>query len=350
MTVFAKTLAASHTRDDVRAAVAEFVPRIVGAESAELAEYVEELGEHWPTDGEVRQVVQAPDNGPAGLLIVRWRATVAVATTQLAVITTLSNLVGQTVERTSRAQLEHDIILQLQRDLLSPPVDVSGLDVEVSYLPAMSVVGLGGDFYDVIVTDQGHVFVVIGDITGHGSRAVVAMSELKSAVQHLLRSGASIDVVCSQADVLLAQRSMLATVQICEVDLAAGVMRYVNAGHPYPILRQADGDTLALRSGHRRLLGLSGDVRTEVAVTEFSDGDVLLLYTDGLIERRDQPIDEAIAGLVRVVADTSVGSMHTFVADLQARLLDAVERPDDDVAIVAIRRTTASEPATGTGF
>ena len=79
MTVFAQTLAASHTRDDVRAAVAEFVPRIVGAESAELAEYVDAPGEHWPTEVRVRQVVQAPDNGPAGLLIVRcgrstWRS------------------------------------------------------------------------------------------------------------------------------------------------------------------------------------------------------------------------------------------------------------------------------------
>ncbi len=261
MTVFAQTLAASHTLDDVRAAVTEFVPRIVGAESAELAEYVDALDQHWPTDGEVRQVVQAPDNGPAGLLIVRWRPNVAVATTQLAVITTLANLVGQTVERTSRAQLEHDIILQLQRDLLPPPVDVIGLDVEVAYLPAMSVVGLGGDFYDVISVDDGHVFVVIGDITGHGSRAVVAMSELKSAVQQLLRSGTPIDVVCSHADVLLAQRGMLATVQICEIDLAAGIVRYVNAGHPYPILRRADGDTHALRSGHRRLLGLTGEVQ-----------------------------------------------------------------------------------------
>jgi len=181
--------------------------------------------------------------------------------------------------------------------------------------------------------------VVIGDITGHGSRAVAAMSELKSAVQHLLRSGASIDFVCSQADVLLAQRNMLATVQICEVDLEAGILRYVNGGHPYPILRKADSATVSLQGGHRRLLGLSGEVQTEVASCAFSTGDVLLLYTDGLIERRDQPIDDAIAGLVRVVADADITSMEAFVEHLQTRLLNATERPDDDVAIVAIRNS-----------
>ncbi len=280
----------------------------------------------------------APDRQPAGELVVRWRHPGPVATTQLAVITTLANLIGQTVDRTARAQLEHDIILQLQRDLLPPPVAINGLDVEVSYLPAMSLVGLGGDFYDVIASDEGRVFVVIGDITGHGSRAVAAMSELKSAMQHLLRSGASIDLVCSQADVLLAQRNMLATVQICEFDLDLDIVRYVNAGHPYPILRRASGETVSLQAGHRRLLGLTGDVHTDVASSVFSEGDTLLLYTDGLIERRDEPIDVAIAGLVRMVADSKMESMPALVAHLQTRLLDSVERTDDDVAIVAIRR------------
>jgi serine phosphatase RsbU (regulator of sigma subunit) len=339
MTVFARSLAASHTSEDVRSAVAEFVPRIVGAESAVFAEDTLEPHDQWPTDGEVRQIVLAPDRQPAGVLVVRWRRPGAVATTQLAVITTLANLIGQTVDRTARAQLEHDIILQLQRDLLPPPVAIDGLDVEVSYLPAMSLVGLGGDFYDVIASEEGRVFVVIGDITGHGSRAVAAMSELKSAMQHLLRSGASIDLVCAQADVLLAERHMLATVQICEFDLELEVVRYVNAGHPYPILRRASGETVSLQAGHRRLLGLSGEVHTVVASSPFSEGDALLLYTDGLIERRDQPIDVAIAGLVRLVADSKVDSMPAFVAHLQARLLDAAERTDDDVAIVAIRNS-----------
>jgi serine phosphatase RsbU (regulator of sigma subunit) len=143
--------------------------------------------------------------------------------------------------------------------------------------------------------------------------------------------------VCSQADVLLAQRNMLATVQICEFDLELEVLRYVNAGHPYPILRRAGGETFSLQAGHRRLLGLSGEVHTDVASCAFGEGDALLLYTDGLIERRDQPIDVAIAGLVRLVADSKSESMAALVAHLQARLLDSVERPDDDVAIVAIR-------------
>jgi serine phosphatase RsbU (regulator of sigma subunit) len=274
-----------------------------------------------------------------GLLTLQWRQNAAVGTTQHVVSMTLADLIGQTLGRTALSQQEHDVIVQLQRDLLPPPVAVGGLDVAVGYQPAMSVVGLGGDFYDLIVSDAGRVFAVIGDISGHGSRAVAVMSELKSVVQHLLRSGASIGTVCAQADLLLVRRDMLATAQICEIDLDQHVLRYVNAGHPYPILRQVDGTTTTLRSGHRPLLGLAegGDILNDVASTPFSEGDVLLLYTDGLIERRDQPIDDAIDQLVHLVRDEHIATMDVLVSRLQERLLRPDERSDDDVALLAVR-------------
>lgn len=344
LSVFAQSLAAADTSDDVRAAVREMVPGVLGAESADLVVDVDGEGDRGAANGVVRHVILDSDAGPVAVLEVRWRRADAIGTTQHAVIITLTDLIEQTLERTARAQQEHDVIVQLQRHLLSTPAAIGGLDVAVSYQPAMSVVGLGGDFYDLIVSDQGRVFAVIGDIAGHGSRAVAAMSELKSVVQHLLRSGTSIEVVCAQADLLLARRDTLATAQICEIDLDQQVVRYVNAGHPYPIVKRANGEAILLRSGHRRLLGLVGDVRTEVASTPFAVGDVLLLYTDGLIERRNEPIDEAIDKLARTVADAETVTMQLFVSDLEAHLVNSGERSDDDIAVLAVRRSDSSPP------
>lgn len=344
LSVFAQSLAAAHTSDDVRAAVRELVPGVLGAASADLVVDVDGEGDRGAANGVVRHVILDSDADPVGVLEVRWRRADAIGTTQHAVIITLADLIEQTLKRTARAQQEHDVIVQLQRDLLSTPAAIGGLDVAVSYQPALSVVGLGGDFYDLIVSDQGRVFAVIGDIAGHGSRAVAAMSELKSVVQHLLRSGASIEVVCAHADLLLARRDMLATAQICEIDLDQQVVRYVNAGHPYPIVKRADGEVILLRSGHRRLLGLVGDVRTEVASTPFAVGDVLLLYTDGLIERRSEPIDDAIDALARTVADAETVTMQLFVSDLEAHLVNSGERSDDDIAVLAVRRSDSSPP------
>lgn len=350
---FARALAAAHGSADVRAAVTKFVPDIVGARSADIDLDLDPDGDrdrdldpdpdvdldHPDAHPAIRRIILDGSNEQVAMLRVTWRPHEPVGVVQHAVLITLTDLIGQTLSRTARSQREHDVVVQLQRDLLSPPVEISRLEVAVGYQPALGVVGLGGDFYDLVVSDAGRVFAVIGDITGHGSRAVAAMSELKSVMQHLLRSGASIELVCAQADLLLLRRDMYATMQICEIDVDDHTLRYVNAGHPYPVIRRADGATTTLRSGHRPLLGLpeSGTIVNEVASTPFGDGDVLLLYTDGLIERRDQPIDEAIDGLVDLVRELGAGTIAGLVGELQERLHPLGERSDDDVALLALR-------------
>jgi serine phosphatase RsbU (regulator of sigma subunit) len=166
----------------------------------------------------------------------------------------------------------------------------------------------------------------------------------------MLESGASIREVCAHADMLLMRRDMFATVQVCEIDLEHRTLRYVNAGHPYPILRRADGRVSVLRSGHRSLLGLKHADGSDdaVASTPFHEGDILVLYTDGLIERRDRTIDESIDELAQLVADQPRSTAGDLVSQLRARLIRPENRADDDVALLVLRRVD-DHPTTITG-
>jgi serine phosphatase RsbU (regulator of sigma subunit) len=214
----------------------------------------------------------------------------------------------------------------------------------------------------VIVSDTERVYLVIGDVTGHGSEAVAAMAELKSVVQHLLRSDAPIDAVCEQADLILVRRGILATAQIVEVDRTARRLRYINAGHPPPVLLHAGSADLLL-GGHRPLLGLEpapstisssasssvvSSASTAPADAPFEDGDVLVLYTDGLVERRRRDLDAAIEHLRHTVSSANGDSMDELVARLLlANRVTASHRADDDVAIIAVR--AGGSPGTDAG-
>jgi serine phosphatase RsbU (regulator of sigma subunit) len=353
LSAFARLLAAAPTTDDVAAAVADFVPLILGAQSAELVLGVDATPHENTTSGTVLDhAVLGADAEPAGVLSVRWRRDAVVGATQHSVLVTLADLVGQTLGRTMRSQQQLDVILQLQSELLAEPPVIPGLDVAVGYQPALSVVGLGGDFFDVVVSERGLVFAVIGDITGHGPRAVAVMSELKSVIHQLLRSETDLVEVIAQADQLLDRRDVLATAQVLEFDLSAGTIRYVNAGHPYPVLRRADGSVSLLRDGHRALLGLTDHttIATTPSVTTFDEGDVILLYTDGLIERRGSDLATAIESLAARLTGVDDRSMADLVRRLEHELAHPDARVDDDIALLALRRVPSLDrdgPSTG---
>jgi serine phosphatase RsbU (regulator of sigma subunit) len=339
LSTFARVLAAAPTTEDVRAAVTDHVPPILGAQSAELA-----LGGRTPEQDSragtvVDRSLHGPDSERIGVLRVRWGRSGVIGSAEHAFLLTLADLVEQTLGRTMRSQQQLDVISQLQVELLAEPPVIEGLDIAVEYQPALSSVGLGGDFYDVVVSDSGLVFAVIGDITGHGPRAVAVMSELKSVIHQLLQSDTALTDVIAQADRLLERREVLATAQVFEFDLRTQTVRYVNAGHPYPVVRRADGSVRLLRDGHRALLGLADHdaIATDPASLSFGEGDMLLLYTDGLIERRDQSLAAGIDHLAERVGAVDDGSMAELVRRLETELAHHVAHVDDDIALLAVR-------------
>jgi serine phosphatase RsbU (regulator of sigma subunit) len=336
----ARGLAGSHDPGDVQVAVRTHAAAILGAQTAELV--LGPTADHEVSAAALERTIGDRSGVPIARLVLRWRRPMLLGAAQSAVFDTMVEIIGQTLERTALTEQEHQVIVQLQRDLLRPPPALRALDVAVRYQPAMSVLGLGGDFYDVIAGDDEVVFVVIGDVTGHGSEAVAAMAELKAVTQSLLRGGRGLETVCEEADLLLARRGMYATVQIAELDSQRRTMRLVNAGHPYPVLRRAGGEVELLTGGHRPLLGLGGasSSPTPAAMGPFEPGDALLLYTDGLIERRSQSIDTGMQVLVDLL--TEHGG-HGTSADLVDQVVTASQAPgngdrtDDDMALLVVR-------------
>jgi GAF domain-containing protein len=269
---------------------------------------------------------------------------------------------------------QRDLSEGLQRSLLTPPPAPDHLHVVVRYEPAAKAAQVGGDWYDSFLQGSGATNVVIGDVVGHDTVAAAAMGQIRG----LLR-GIAVTTGAGPAEVLQRLDEAMATLQIETIataivarleqtpdELEAGVtrLRWSNAGHPPPLVvvhpeapetpetvgepprvDPRDVEVTALWPDEADLmLGLvpSGD-RTEAVLT-LTRGSTVLLYTDGLVERRGELIDRGVDRLRAVVAElTAEGRDLEEVCDeLVRRMLP--ERPEDDVAIVAVRLHPQDRP------
>lgn len=303
--------------------------------------HLEELLGHMSIVAGAHVPVHDARGTPIGVLSIAWTQPMVFNGTVRAVLATISDAVGQTLTRAALYDQEHELIVELQSALLAPVPEVNGLEIAVRYEPAVSVVGIGGDWYDAVVTASGRFLAVIGDVTGHGAEAVAIMAQVQAVMAHLLRIDTPADYVLAHASTMLANVGTYATAQIVEVDVATGTLSYVNAGHPYPVLRRANGDVETLTGGRRPLLGIDFAI-VPAARCSFLPGDELLLYTDGLIERRQHSISDHIERLVAVVATDAktlpIGAaLDRLVTAARATSADNGAPIDDDLAAVLIR-------------
>lgn len=230
----------------------------------------------------------------------------------------------------------HDVALQLQRAVLPERLDaLPGWDVSASYWPGDRA-EVGGDFYDAVALSPSRVAVFIGDVMGHGLAAAAAMAAMRSAVRAYLSLDPAPDAVVSSLDRMFVRLDItqLVTLVYGIVDADAGEVRFVNAGHPAPLLLPGDGAAQLLATPPRRPLGAGGDDRLPVTFP-FGPDDTLLLYTDGLVERRGQVIDQGIERLL--ARATTLGAVDLDGA-LRKLVDDFEENPDDDVTAIAVRR------------
>ncbi|MCW2725087.1 MAG: putative sensor protein [Frankiales bacterium] len=239
----------------------------------------------------------------------------------------------------------------LQRSLLTPLPETPGLLLTARYRAAAEQAQVGGDWYDAFLQPDGQTVLVIGDVIGHDISAAAAMGQLRS----LLR-GTAFDRKDSPARVLArvdgAVRGLavdtLATALVARLESAGQdergprTLRWSNAGHPPAMLLGPDGRVTLLDQGQDLLLGLDPETARHDHTVELPPGSTLLLYTDGLVERRD---DSALGvGLARLRdALTELGALP--LDELCDAILDRLlpDAPDDDVALLAVR--TRSTPA-----
>jgi serine phosphatase RsbU (regulator of sigma subunit) len=239
-------------------------------------------------------------------------------------------------------EAEHDAAIGLQRSLLPHRLPVVvGVPVASRYLPALDEVG--GDWYDVVPLNRGLLGIAIGDVSGHGIRAAALMAEMRAALRAYSFDRHAPAAVLQRVDRMLAathERAMVTSV--CGVfDVETGTLRYSVAGHPPPLLVDADGEPRLLAADPPApplgSVPFAGYADHEVTL---DGGELLLLYTDGLIERRGEPLG---VGLQRLLEAARGAKTADELCDRVLRALVPEAGSDDDVALVALQNERIPE-------
>lgn len=237
---------------------------------------------------------------------------------------------------TAELEQERHVALELQRAILplhDGPFDLPGLRAVVRYLPATRGSRVGGDWYITAAMPTGQVLIAIGDVAGHGLAAAAGMARLRGALAGLAITGAPPERLVGWLNDLVRHVGPEHTASVAAgyFDPATRVLTWAQAGHPPPVLvRGAWAAPLDPPGGI--LLGAAED-GYEVASLRLRIGDLLLLYSDGLVESRDRSLDEGLATLVRS-ARGSTDPEQVIAAVLRA--LGSTD-PEDDTCLLALQ-------------
>lgn len=242
-----------------------------------------------------------------------------------------------------RAQLheeEHRIAVELQRGLIPQRLPaVPGIELAAHYEPAGLTAQVGGDWYDAFELPDGRLGIVLGDVAGKGIPAASTMGQLRGVTRAFAladlgeRDPAEVLTRLNRHQLMLDEDSLF-TVIYALIDARAGTLTWANAGHPPPLLRAAAGQSTYL-GGRDELMSL-GDVTYTSHHHSLASGDSLIFYTDGLLERRNEPLDAGL-GRLRDAADSGPRDAGALCAHIQRKLLPADARLDDDVTAVVVR-------------
>ena len=282
--------------------------------------------------------LMGPDGTALGSVGFAWTEPQQFSATTRATLRTIAELCGQTLERTRLGEAEHRLVESLQHRVVTPMPTRTGITIAQRYLPAAQQVGMGGDWYEGIMIDEHRYALIVGDIAGHGIAAVADMIQLRAIIGSQLRSTMPLDEVFPRVAALLHQSrsGLTATACIAVVDTKAGMIRYVSAGHLPPVLRDPDGAVTLLEDGRQPMLGVPSRIVTP-GTASFASGSMLITYTDGIIERRREPIDDSITRLVDAVRSVS-GTDLEAMADALIDTCLGGRAPEDDVALVLVAR------------
>ncbi len=224
----------------------------------------------------------------------------------------------------------------LQRQLLSAGVpETSGLEVAARYLPAAGG-RLGGDWYDVFQLAGGRVAGAVGDVVGHGLDPAAVMAQLRTAVRAYAADGYEPADVVGRVNHLMWHLGPLAmtTLAYLVLDPATESLQIVNAGHPPPLIAEPGAAPRFLDAPRGVALGATSTAVYEAGTTALPTGSTVLLYTDGLIERRTEPLDTGLERL-RALAAGGADDVERLCETIVSRLVP--DAPTDDVACIAVR-------------
>ncbi len=226
----------------------------------------------------------------------------------------------------------------LQRSLLTEPPATPGLDVAVRYLPAAQEAQVGGDWYDAFGTPARGLTLVIGDVAGHDRRAAALMAQVRNVLRGVAQVVgdppaavlSALDRAMQGLELDALASAVLATVEQTDDGV---VLHWANAGHPPPLLLPPTGPAVLLHTEPELLLGLDPTTSRSDHQVDLPPGSVVVLYTDGLVERRDEDLDDSLASLRDLLTELGPQSAGSLADALLGRLTQA---PVDDVALLVL--------------
>ena len=265
----------------------------------------------------------------------------------------VANRAGLALDNARAYAQQRSLAEVLQRSLLTTPPEPDHCQITVRYVPAAEAASVGGDWFDAFLQPDGATVLVIGDVMGHDTVAAAAMGQVRSLLRGIAwHSGAAPAEVLSGLDAAMQglQVSTTATAVIARIEQSLderdrGItrLRWSNAGHPPPMAINADGTVIALAGvGHDLLLGFDPLTQRGESSVVLDRGATVLLYTDGLVERRGQDLDEGLGLLSETLCDLADLPLDELCDELLRRMLPA--EAEDDVALVAVRLHRQDQP------
>jgi PAS domain-containing protein len=326
--------------------VRDGVPRFLSR--AQLRGRYPEFATRW---GEVRSTAVLPLTATGrveGLLTLVWFDDRTSSPAEQVLLRAFASYTGQALQQASLLAERTATARTLQQSLLTRELpQPAGLELRARYEAAGGVEQVGGDWFDGVVLPGGETMLVIGDVTGHDIAAAAAMGQLRIALRAL-----AVDRDDTPAGLLVRLESVLDSLggepimASCVVGrVEDGRFRWTNAGHPPPLLVLPGGDVRPLDTPPELLLGVrAGTPRTE-HVVDLPPGAVVLLYTDGLVERRGSDLDVGIERLRAAAGVLAGGDLAAGLEEVLGLVLDGAPG-GDDVALLAAR-TAAPPPRRG---
>jgi len=276
-----------------------------------------------------------------GSLAMAWHSASDFDDVMTATFREVATIVGRATERLELLALERSIAETLQLGLLAFDLRSTEAVVRARYRASDATLAAGGDWYDAIELEDGRIAIAVGDVVGQGLTAATAMGQLRAAlgVTVMYANDAADAITMLDRYATHVPGAACTTVALAIVDTASQTLAYAVAGHPPPVIVTPDGRTTFLDDGRAWPLGIRTDeTRSPAAHTALPPGSLVLMYTDGLVERRGESVDVGLARLRAVVEEHWNLPLRRLKNAIFERLVDQTEiAADDDIALVAVR-------------
>lgn len=300
---------------------------------------------HLATDsGQARAMLPLGLSGQRfGVLVLVWPHDQQGDDEHRTTIKAMATYTAQAVGRSLLLQERVDVSATLQTAMLTELPQPEGLELAARYRPAGLREQVGGDWYDALVLPSGSTAVIIGDVVGHDIRAAAVMGQFRNTLRAFVwavedRPSVSVtrlDHAIAPLGLDAMASVLLARIDAAETGLATRTVTWTSAGHLPALVVGPDGATTWLDPAPDVMLGVAPDVARRDHDAEIEPGSLLMLFTDGLVERRDASI---VDGLDRL-AESAAQHRGATVEDFLDAVLDDLLGPDlaDDVAVIAVR-------------